>query len=281
MLQILFLGKLLGLMVDYSPNQYKERDIMNFFDFKDKTVLITGGASGLGFEMAKGFVESGAKVVIASRNEKKLKTACDKLSMLKNGEVSFVCFDISQEKSIVEMLETVSEKFDGKLNVVINSSGFNVRNNVEDVALEEWNAILGTNLTGAFLLSKHTLPLLKNADFGRLINVTSIFSTVTFPQRVSYSSSKGGMLLMSKTLALEWAEHGITVNSISPGPFLTEINKAVLDNPENYNKFCENIPLRRFGNPEEITSTALFLASEKSSYITGTDIKIDGGWTSC
>ena len=178
------------------------------------------------------------------------------------------------------MIHERSEIVSGKVYFFVISSGCNIRNPIQDITLEEWNKIISTNLTGAFLLAKYSYSLLKNSDFARLINITSIFSTVSFPDRTSYSSSKGGMLQLTKTLALELSDKNITVNSISPGPFLTEMNKKVLDNPKNYQKFCERIPMKRFGNPEEIITSALFLASKLTSYVTGTNLIIDGGWTS-
>jgi NAD(P)-dependent dehydrogenase (short-subunit alcohol dehydrogenase family) len=168
-----------------------------------------------------------------------------------------------------------------KLNIAINSAGFNIRNKIEDITLDEWESIQKVNLTGGFIFAKGVYPLLKNADFGRLINITSIFSKVSFPERASYSSSKGGLLQLTKTLAVEWADSKITVNCISPGPFLTDINKPVLDNPENYKAFCMNIPKGRFGDPEEIITSCLFLASQYSSYVNGSEIVVDGGWLSC
>ncbi len=132
----------------------------------------------------------------------------------------------------------------------------------------------------AFLISKYSLDFLKKSKNGRLINFTSIFSSVSFEGRTPYASSKGGLLLLTKTLALEWAKHKITVNSISPGPFLTELNLPVLKDKKNYREFCKKIPIGRFGNPEEIITSVLFLSSAKSSYVTGSNILVDGGWTS-
>lgn len=254
----------------------------SFFDFKGRNILISGGGTGLGLEMAKGFLNQGGNVIIASRNIDKLKITENELrdELSNDATIQSVELDISSEKSMLSALTEVDSIFGNRIDVVVNSSGFNIRNPIEKVSFDEWNSILSTNLTGAFLLAKHSLPRLEKSTAGRMINVTSIFSTVSFLDRVSYASSKGGMLSLTKTLALEWAMKGITVNSISPGPFLTDINKSVLENKENYIKFCEKIPLGRFGNPEEIVTSALFLASPMSSYVTGSDIKVDGGWTS-
>ena len=251
-----------------------------YFDFTNTCALIVGGATGLGKEISRALLQNGCEIIIASRNQENLNSTKKELTESYGGTVHTISFDISDENSVKKMIHETSEIVSGKLNIVINSSGRNIRNPIQDISLNEWNEIISTNLTGAFLLAKYSYLLLKNSDFGRLINITSIFSTVSFPDRTSYSSSKGGMLQLTKTLALEWADKNITVNSISPGPFLTEMNKKVLDNPKNYQKFCESIPMKRFGNPEEIITAALFLASKNTSYVTGTNLIIDGGWTS-
>ena len=135
-----------------------------------------------------------------------------------------------------------------------------------------------TNYFSAFNIYKKIYPLLKKSDYARIINLTSIFSTKTIPKRTAYSASKAALLMLSKSLALEWCGKNFTVNSISPGPFLTEINLPVLKNKKEYNKMCEKIPLRRFGHVEEIITPVLFLSSKYSSYVNGSEIIIDGGW---
>ncbi len=249
------------------------------FDFSGTSALITGGATGLGAVMAQALVKNGSKVLIASRSEDNIQAKVQELNDPDKENCQGKVFDLKQEKSVNELAEHARLIFAGKMNIVVNCSGINVRNPLEDINLEEWEDIQRTNVTGAFLLAKAVLPLLKKATYGRLINVTSIFASRSFPHRLSYAASKGALLQLTRTLALEWASYGITVNAISPGPFLTEINKPVLDNPENYKQFCKNIPLGRFGNPEEIATTCLYLASPGSTYVTGSEVFIDGGWT--
>lgn len=251
----------------------------NLFDFNDCTALIAGGATGLGYEMTRGLLSAGCKVAIAGRTRNRVMSVAKDLSDNYNGKCYGFEADISTEDSINLLTEKVRDVFNGKLNIAINSAGINVRNPISKVSLIEWENIQKINLTGGFLFAKSLFPLLRGADFGRLINVTSIFSTRSFQDRISYSSSKGGLLQLTKTLAIEWAPYNITVNAISPGPFLTDLNKPVLDNPENYRNFCRNIPLNRFGEPAEIVTACLFLASRFSSYVTGADIMVDGGWT--
>jgi len=250
------------------------------FNFTDSTALIIGGGSGIGKEIAAALCGHGADVIIAGRIEEKLSATTSEINKTAEGRCSFLAVDITLDNSIEKLISSTSEKFGGKLNILVNSAGTNIRAPIKDVSLDDFKEVIEVNLTGTFLATKMAYPILKQAEYGRVINLASIFSTVTYPHRLSYSSSKGGVLLFSKTIALEWAEQGITVNTISPGPLLTEINRKVLDDEENYKKFCERIPMRRFGEPYEIVTAALFLASPLSSYVTGSDIIVDGGWTS-
>lgn len=249
------------------------------FDFSGANALIVGGATGLGLVMAEALLAHGATVCIASRAEEKIKTVAAELAARHDGRCSGVAADITNESSADQLIDRIRIQFDNKLNIAVNSAGTNIRNPIENISLEEWEYIQRVNVTGAFIFSKAIFPLLKAAGWGRLINITSIFSTRSFPHRSSYAASKGGLLQLTRTLALEWAPYGITVNAVSPGPFMTEINRAVLDNAENYAAFCRNIPVGRFGEPREIATSCLFLASRASSYITGAEILVDGGWT--
>lgn len=250
------------------------------FDFSGASALIVGGGSGIGKEIGKALIQHGADIVISGRSEERLTAAREEISAAGDGQCHVVAADVTSEESVAELMSTVSELSPNGINILVNSAGTNIRAPIEEVSLEDFKEVMDVNLTGTFLVTKAAHPLLKQAEYGRVINLASIFSTVTFPHRLSYSSSKGGVLLFSKTIALEWALENITVNTISPGPLLTEINQKVLDNKENYDKFCERIPMRRFGEPYEIVSAALFLASPLSSYVTGSDIVVDGGWTS-
>ena len=160
---------------------------------------------------------------------------------------------------------------------MIQSGGINIRSSLEEANNDETRSVV--KQFAPMFLTKELFPLLKKSGAGRVINIASIFATVSYPDRSNYAVSKGGLLLLTKTLAAEWANENITVNAISPGPFLTEINQKVLDNPENYKSFCRNIPVGRFGKPEEIITSAIYLSSSASSYVTGANIMVDGGWT--
>ena len=249
------------------------------FNFLDTNTIITGGSSGIGMEIAKNFALSGSNVLIIGRNEEKLKKTVLELENEINKKIQYFKCDVQNQKDIDQLYDYTSEKFNKKLNILVNSAGINIRNPVESINHADWNEIIDINLTGTFRVTQKLLPLIKQSDFGRIINLGSIFATVSYPSRAAYAASKGGVIMFTKTLAIELAKSNITVNSISPGPLLTEINKAVLKDEENYKKFCEKIPIGRFGEPSEVITSIFFLASKYSSYVTGADIKVDGGWT--
>lgn len=249
------------------------------FDFQGATALVVGGSSGLGYAMAEGLLSHGAQVCIASRSREKVSRRAKGLSTRYSRRCFGLPVEIGSEESVADLVAQAGSRYGGALNIAINSAGTNVRNPIEKVSLEEWESIQRTNSTGGFLFAKAVFPLLKKANWGRLIHVTSIFSHRSFIHRTSYAASKGALAQLTRTLALEWAPWKITVNSIAPGPFMTELNRPVRQNPGAYRQFCEQIPLGRFGRPREIVSACLFLASPASSYITGAEIVADGGWT--
>ena len=248
------------------------------FDFTGATAVVVGGASGLGSAMAQGLASHGASVCIVARSEEKARAAADAVSTRSKGRCLSSAADLASEASVAALGDAVDRMFDGRVNIAINCAGINVRNPIEQISLAEWESVQRVNSTGAFLLAREMHPRLKRAGWGRLIHIASIFASRSFPHRTSYASSKGALLQLTRTLAVEWATENITVNAISPGPFLTDMTRPILDNPEAYRQFSANIPLGRFGEPREIVSACLFLASPASSYVTGADIAVDGGW---
>jgi NAD(P)-dependent dehydrogenase (short-subunit alcohol dehydrogenase family) len=166
----------------------------------------------------------------------------------------------------------------GTIQILINNAGINIRKNLIDFTLDEWRTVLDTNLTSVFLICRAFVPHMKGAGWGRIINMSSIMSHVSLPGRSAYSSSKTALLGLIRALAQELAPDGITVNGISPGPFGTEMNVPVMQNPETNAQFLAGIPIGRWGRVEEVGALALYLCSEDAGFITGTDIVIDGGW---
>lgn len=240
-----------------------------------KTALITGASKGLGKAMALAFADAGARLALASRDTQLL-AAVQAECRARGAEAEFHQVDVTSEEQVDQLRRDVLARF-GKLTILVNNAGINIRRPVTEFSLAEWHQILDTNLTSVFLMCRAFVPHMETGC-GRIINLASMMAHVSIAHRVPYSASKFGILGLTKSLALEVAAQGITVNAISPGPCATEINTPILNNPELLAKFTAQLPVGRFGKPEEIAALAVFLASGDSGFITGTDVVIDGGW---
>ena len=248
------------------------------FDFTGAIAVVVGGAAGLGGAMAAGLASHGATVCIVARTRDKAQKAAAAVQAQTGAQCSACAADLASEDSVRALGAQLDRDFEGGVNIAINCAGINIRNPIERVTLAEWESIQRVNSTGAFLFAREMYPRLKRAGWGRLIHVTSIFASRSFRHRTSYASSKGALLQLTRTLAIEWAGDHITVNAISPGPIFTDMTRPILDNQEAYQEFCRNIPLGRFGEPGEVVTACLFLASRASTFVTGADIAVDGGW---
>jgi NAD(P)-dependent dehydrogenase (short-subunit alcohol dehydrogenase family) len=245
-------------------------------NLKGRTALITGGSRGLGKSIAAALGSAGANVALAARDAAKLKEAAEELRSA-GCEVEAFTVDVTNEEQVASLHLNVHRRF-GPIHILANNAGINIRKQLHEFTLEEWNSVVNTNLTSAFLLSRACIPGMKEAGFGRIINLTSIMAHVSLPGRSAYSATKAGLLGMTKALALELAMENITVVAISPGPFATEMNETLLNNPELNRQFVSKIPVGAWGQVEDIGQLALFLCSDSAKFITGTDILIDGGW---
>jgi NAD(P)-dependent dehydrogenase (short-subunit alcohol dehydrogenase family) len=252
-------------------------DMPRPFDFTGATAVVLGGATGLGLAMAEGLAAHGASVCIASRSNERARHAAATLAERFGTPCHGYGADAASEDAINRLRDHVVDLFGNRVNIAIDSAGINVRNPIDQISLAEFEAVQRVNITGAFLFARAMHPLLRAADWGRLINVASILASRSFPFRTSYAASKGAMLQLTRTLAVEWAAEKITVNAISPGWFITDMTRPVLDNQEAYRHFCSTIPMARFAEPHEIVTACLFLASPASSYVTGAEIIVDGG----
>jgi len=251
---------------------------MQKFSLVGKTALVTGGNRGLGLAIAAALYDAGATVVLTARDEVQLTAAKTFLLERGPGQVHTISAELSDDASVTNLYNAVHAHVDA-IDILVNNAGVNRRGPAENLTEEDWHYVLQTDLTVPFLVARTFARPMLLRGWGRILNIGSIFGQVAFGHRVPYGAAKAGVIHMSKVMAVEWAGRGVTVNALCPGPFATEMNKVVMADPEQYQRFVNNIPIGRWGDLEEIGAPALLLCSDAGSFITGTTLTVDGGWT--
>ena len=256
----------------------KEVNVMDLFRLDGKAAYVVGGSQGLGESMALGLAQAGAELAIGSRNAE----TCDRVAREIGEQTGMSCLsvpiDVSDEFSVQKAFATFDDRF-GKLDILINSAGINVRVPIDECPLETFESVTDTNLKGTWLCCREAARLMKPKKSGSIINLGSALSSVALPERTPYCSSKFGVIGLTQALALELAPSSVRCNAICPGAFLTEINKPLLKEPEKMKTVLNLMALNRWGEIHEIRGAALFLASDASTFVTGSSLYVDAGWT--
>ncbi len=248
------------------------------FTLSGKTALVTGGSRGIGLALAKGMANQGADVAIISRTQEQLETAAKEIQAETGKKAWTFTFDLANSESIEDLFESVVAKTKG-IDILVNCAGTTIRGPAEEVDLMTWNKVIAVNLTSAFVLSQAFCRHRRDANRpGKIINIGSLTCHGARPTTAAYASSKGGLLMLTKTLAVEWAKHDINVNAIGPGYIATELTEPLWTDQEFDRWVISKTPLARWGQPDDLVGTAVLLASKAGDFITGQIIYVDGGW---
>ena len=248
------------------------------FELKGKVAIVTGGNGGIGLGVARGLAQAGARIVIAARDQKKSNAALRALEALGSGPLA-LSVDISNEKSVDTLMSETVEHC-GRLDILVNNAGINIRKPVQELALQEWQQVIDTNLGGTFLCSRSAYPHMKRTGAGKIINIGSMLSIFGASFAPAYSASKGGIVQLTKSLAATWAKDNIQVNAVLPGWIDTDLTRrARQEIPGLHERVLARTPAGRWGNIDDLAGIAVFLASPASDFVTGAVIPVDGGYS--
>ncbi len=251
---------------------------LDIFKLDGRVALVTGGNKGLGFVMAQALAEAGADVVVTSRNKEHAESSAAEIAQATGRRTLGVVVDVTEAAQVNAMVQTILEKF-GRIDILVNNAGINIRKPIEEFDEASWDKVQDTNLKAPFLCCQAVGRQMREQRSGRIVNVASMLGLTALPERSAYCASKAGLIQLTKVLALEWAPYNIMVNALCPGPFATDLNIPVMNNPQANQYFLNHIPLGRWGKPEELKGVITFLASDASSFMTGASLAFDGGWT--
>jgi NAD(P)-dependent dehydrogenase (short-subunit alcohol dehydrogenase family) len=252
--------------------------VFDTFKLNGKVALVTGGSQGLGRTIALALAEAGADVALAGRTISKLEETANELAGLTGRKILPFTADVTKSEDVTKLAADVTEAL-GPIDILVNNAGNNIRGPVQELSEEDWDLVLDTNLKGPFLCARAIGPGMVERGWGRVINLGSMLSFIGLPGRAPYASAKAGVTSLTRVLALEWAAHGVTVNAICPGPFGTEMNRSLLNDPAKYQDFVKQLPVGRWGELDELAGLVVWLASPGAAFVTGSSILIDGGWT--
>ncbi len=248
-------------------------DVLARFRIDGQVALITGAAGGLGFAAARALAAAGAHVALTSRELVTAQAAAAELASTVTTRVIGLAADVRDEASVAALVASVVDEL-GTIDILVNNAGTTRRAALETLTVADWDAVADTNLKGTWLCVRAVAPVMRRAGKGRIVNIASMFSQVGLANRSPYVASKGGVVALTRALAVELAPDGIRVNAISPGPFLTQMH-----DPAVRGDMVANIPLGRYGDPDELGPAIVYLASEASSFVTGANLAVDGGYT--
>lgn len=252
--------------------------VLDRFRLDGRRALVTGGNRGLGRVFAEALAEAGAEVAVVSTRVEEARRAAEEIAAATGRRLVGLGADVAEETDIHRMAAEVRAAL-GPIDILVNNAGINIRKDAFELSVEEWDRQMAVNLRGPLLCCRAFGPGMVERKWGRIVNVASMLAFVGLERRPAYTASKGGLVQLTRTLALEWATHNVLVNALCPGPFATEINKVVLEDPEANRRFLENIPLGRWGEPRELGPAVVFLSSEACGFTTGAMLTTDGGWT--
>jgi len=252
-------------------------DAMDMFDLTGRVAVVTGGNGGIGLGMAKGLATAGAAIVVAARDQPKSEAAVAALRAL-GATSEFIRLDVADAGSCREVMRGTVERF-GRLDILVNNAGMSIRKPPQDYAIAEWRQVLETNLTGALACAQAAYPTMRQQGGGKIINIGSMFSLFGAAYAAAYAASKGGLVQLTKSLAVAWAADNIQVNAVLPGWIDTELTRNARQEVEGLNeRILRRTPAGRWGVPEDLAGIAVFLASRAADFVTGTAIPVDGGF---
>ena len=245
------------------------------FDLTGRIALVTGSSQGLGLAMARGLVQAGAAVVLNGRDERKLAATAEVLRS-EGAKVFTAAFDVTNGAASAAAIARIEEEC-GAIDILVNNAGIHQRAPLISMTEEQWRAVVDTNLTSAFLVARAVAPRMIARGRGKIINICSVMSEVSRPTIANYAAAKGGLKMLTRAMAVEWAKHGLQANAIGPGYFVTDLNQALVANPEFNRWICGRTPAGRWGQPEELSGAVVFLASPASDFVNGQVLYVDGG----